>query len=177
MNLYGYVFGNPINGWDPYGLEFWAWNGTAGNATLGTLNFLAGVGDTISFGATGAITNGGSWLGMDFGGGLNDSIYGEGAGASNRCQQDCSGAYTGGQVVGYGIGGMAAGGKAIAKWGVNSVRFGKGSRLFGRARFGQQGILNKGAVRLGWGWNGLKEVFRASWAPRGGGNRWNHLDF
>ena len=22
MNLYEYVFGNPINGWDPYGLEF-----------------------------------------------------------------------------------------------------------------------------------------------------------
>jgi hypothetical protein len=182
LNLYGYVFNDPINGWDPYGLEFWAWNGTAGDATLGALNFLAGVGDTVSFGATDALTNGGSFLGMDFGGGLNDAIHGSGTGESNRCQQECSGAYTSGQVVGYGVGGVAGGGKAIAKWGVNSARFGKGSSLFGRGGIhGAKGILNSGKVRLGWGWKGTgeggKNVFRASWSRKGSRSRWNHLDF
>jgi hypothetical protein len=157
LNLYAYCYNNPLNLIDPDGLEpFFSWNGTAGDATLGTLNFLAGVGDTVSFGATDALTNGGSFLGMDFGGGLNDAIHGSGTGESNRCQQECSGSYTTGQVVGYGVGGVAGGGKAIAKWGANSARFGKGSSLFGTGAFRSgNGLLNgglgKSIARLGWG--------------------------
>ena len=52
LNLYGYVLGDPINGWDPYGLEFWAWNGTAGAWAENITTFAAGYSDSATFGLT-----------------------------------------------------------------------------------------------------------------------------
>lgn len=45
----------------------------------------------------------------------------------------------------------------------NTQRVGRASRLFGRARFGQQGVLNSGSIRIGWGWKSTSgEVFRVA---------------
>ena len=52
MSLYAYVLGDPINGWDPYGLEFWAWNGTAGAWAENVTTFSAGYSDSATFGLT-----------------------------------------------------------------------------------------------------------------------------
>jgi RHS repeat-associated protein len=60
LNLYEYCLGNPINGIDPMGLEFWTWGDSdsedrlpsAGEMAESTAHFIQGMGDNISFGAT-----------------------------------------------------------------------------------------------------------------------------
>jgi hypothetical protein len=53
---------------------------------------------------------------------------------------------------------------------------GKGGQVFGRAGFGGQSVLDAGAVRTGWGWNGARDVFRVSWSTPGNRTWWNHFD-
>jgi hypothetical protein len=49
---------------------------------------------------------------------------------------------------------------------VDSKLFGRASWLFGRSRYGNQGVLNQCAFRTGWGWKGAaktgQDVFRTS---------------
>jgi RHS repeat-associated protein len=75
-----------------------------------------------------------------------------------------------------GVAGFAAGG-GVAQGGMKALGagrllakaplVGKGGSLFGRRYLdankkwvGQHGLLNKGEFRIGWGWNGSKDVFR-----------------
>ena len=69
---------------------------------------------------------------------------------------------TGGGIALRGVGGALGVGKLLVK----APGIGRSSLLFGR-RFkdasgkwvGKSGALNKGPIRLGWGWNGSKDVF------------------
>jgi RHS repeat-associated protein len=60
-------------------------------------------------------------------------------------------------------------GARFATWAARSRWVGTGSRLFGRGgSYGFKGILNRGPLRTGWGWNGSRNTFRTSigWHPR-----------
>jgi len=85
-NLYAYVLNDPINLWDPLGLD---WLDTASN-------FSAGVGDTLSFGAT-------RWARRK----INERFFGDSGDMVDRC----SSAYNAGEWTGVGIS-FAAGGAA-----------------------------------------------------------------
>jgi len=93
INLYSYVLNNPINLYDPLGLDWmdsaigvmpsWAVNGLANTPwSQGVSDFSAGLGDSLSMGAT-------SWM--------RDGI------GSNRVVNPCSGAYASGQWTGTGM--------------------------------------------------------------------------
>ncbi|MFC7339377.1 RHS repeat domain-containing protein [Haloferula chungangensis] len=54
VNLYGYVGADPVGRWDPLGLEFWSWTGTAGDWAENVAQFSMGMADNLSFGLNGA---------------------------------------------------------------------------------------------------------------------------
>ena len=127
----------------------------------GLVNFSAGFGDGWTLGLT--------------------SLGRSALGAGDQVNTG-SGAYLGGALTAAGTQASLGAGAAIGRFGANSAMVGKGSTLFGRgAPFGAKGALNSGAVRVGWSWKGSrtsgKDVFRVSWATRGNGSWWNHLDF
>ena len=82
LNLYGYCGNNAVNNIDPSGLD---WLNDAAN-------FSAGIGDNLSFGATGLVRQ---WMGTD------DVV------------DPCSGLYKGGQWAGTGVS-VAMGGAGVA---------------------------------------------------------------
>lgn len=141
MNLYAYCLGDPINGWDPYGLEFFAWNGTAGEWAENAANFSMGMADNLSFGLNGKVREG---------------IYG------NNYSDPCSNAYKGGEwagtAVGLAMGGAHLGRNAIAQMGKSGNllqrlgrgigRLGRDNRTWGLVRStwskATGGLLNKG---------------------------------
>ena len=71
-------------------------------------------------------------------------------------------------------------GKVAEMLGPDAQLTGKASWLFGRSKFGQQGILNRGLVRVGWGWKGTgaagRDVFRIG-VGKPGGFFHGHMDF
>lgn len=88
-NLYVYVNNDPINGIDPLGL--WEWDDPLPQELV---DASAGFGDALSFGLTNMI---------------RDQL------GTNGQVNQCSGAYTGGEVAGYGLGaaiGVGAAGRA-----------------------------------------------------------------
>ena len=90
LNVYAFGLNSPINGYDPYGLD-WVTN---------VSNFSAGAGDALTLGAT---KYGRKWLGN-----------GLGVGDANESVDYCSGWYAGGEVTGTGIG-LAMGGAGLVK--------------------------------------------------------------
>ena len=123
--------------------------------------------------------------GVNFGSGLSDSLsLGAGRllatwvnGENSGWGDTESGWYQGGFWTGTAMWTMAGGGRGISRFGANSKYVGNKSYLFARGRNSPKGVLNTGPVRFGWGWNGKKEIFRVSWAPRNKGSFWNHIDF
>jgi RHS repeat-associated protein len=118
MNLYAYVLGDPINGWDPYGLEFWSWNGTAGDWAENTAQFSMGMADNLSFGLNGM---------------AREQIYGD------DYSDPCSKSYKGGEWAGTGVSlamGGAGAAKGLAKAGSSSLR----KQLY---EIGQKTLTNK----------------------------------
>ena len=184
INLYAYVLNDPINQIDPLGLwNFWNpltygtpslpgenpwnpvdssahWGATAEGATKGAAAYADGINPF-----------GNPWQDL----GVYDPCKDKGTGASQWL----------GKNVGRNALYTAAGAGVASKFSGPLSRLpgvGKGSSLFGRGgQHGAKGIFNSGKVRTGWSWKGTKEagrdVFRTSWAPRGGGNYWNHLDW
>jgi hypothetical protein len=70
-------------------------------------------------------------------------------------------------IPGAGIASMGAraamwGGRAAraASWAERSRTFGSSSKLLGKGKYGHGGWLNRGPVRIGWGWVGTKKVGR-----------------
>jgi RHS repeat-associated protein len=104
LNLYRYVFNDPINGWDPYGLEFWSWSGTAGDWAENAAEFSMGMADKLSFGVNAK---------------AREAIYGD------DYSDPCSKAYKGGEWAGTAVG-LAAGGG-----GVQLLRGGRALNLVG----------------------------------------------
>ena len=90
MNTYAYVYNNPMNLIDPYGL--WA---LGDPLPQGLVDFSAGFGDTLSFGLT-------DWVRDQMG--------------TNGVVDKCSGAYSGGEWAGIGWG-LAFGGAGLARGG------------------------------------------------------------
>jgi hypothetical protein len=102
VNLYGYVLDDPINGWDPYGLEFWTWGDSdsddwflsAGEMGENMAQLSMGMADNLSFGLNGL---------------AREQIYGA------NYSDPCSKAYKGGSYAGTaielatGVGGIAKG--------------------------------------------------------------------
>jgi len=88
-NMYGFGPNSPVNGFDEYGMD-WVDN---------TNNFVTGMGDNLSFGATGQIRQ---WMGTDV--------------TVNRC----SGWYSGGQWAGTGV--------SLAMGGAGAVNALKGAK-------------------------------------------------
>jgi len=97
-----------------------------------------------------------------------------------------SGWYTAGEVGGVAWGVAAGGGAAARAVGrsplgrslLDNALLGKGGTLFGRGgAHGAKGIMNRGFMRLGWGWHGARDshVFRLSVGNRGGGRIYNYL--
>ena len=120
LNLYGYVRNDPVNLHDPYGLD-WVDNAS---------NFAAGMGDNLSFGATGRIRQ---WMGVD------DVV------------DRCSGWYAGGELAGTGVGlamgGAHAGRNAFAQAGRQGGFLTRAARGGGRLFFDNRGW---GSVRSTW---------------------------
>jgi RHS repeat-associated protein len=179
-NLYAYVGNDPINFIDPLGLNllefganFGAGMGDALTDPTGLGYSAAGLGYSLSAGPDSPevpdLTSGTEALRLAFG--VDEAV------------DKCSKTYRGGEYTGYTVGLLLVGGMtaspAPSSW-ANSSWFGRGSRLFGRSRYGQTGILNRGPVRLGWGYNGTvspaRHVFRLSWSTMGNRTFWNHLD-
>lgn len=93
VNLYGYVFNDPINLWDPYGLEARVkLTEFSTNLFSDVVNFGAGFGDNWTFGAT-------KWA--------RESILGD-----DDPVNKCSGSYKGGEFTSLGVG-IALGGKGF----------------------------------------------------------------
>ncbi|OZB75628.1 MAG: hypothetical protein B7X29_10195, partial [Halothiobacillus sp. 13-55-115] len=125
VNLYGYVYNNPIMFYDPYGL--WAWGDPF---PQGLVDFSAGFGDTVSFGAT-------DWVRDQMG--VNDAV------------DKCSGAYTSGTYAGYGWG-AGLGGAGLARsagWSVNFNRY-------KNAGGGGINLMKDGARKFGVDWHRFK---------------------
>lgn len=97
LNAFAYVDSNPLSYMDPYGLF-----GRADMPTLpqGMVDFSAGFGDVMSFGATDWLRGRTGW---------NDTV------------DKCSGAYSGGELTGVGVG-LAMGGAAMARAGFRAER-------------------------------------------------------
>ena len=178
-NLYTYVSNDPVNGVDPLGL--WnLWNplsyGLPSNPGENPWNPFD---SSAEWGATGAGSKMGAAAYIDginpFGNfyqdlGVYDPCKDKGTSASRWL-----GKYVGREalltVVGAGVASKFSGPLS------RLPLLGKGGPLFGRGgRFGLKGVLNSGDVRLGWGWNGVRDVFRASWSTPGNRSWWNHFD-
>ncbi len=127
QTLYGYVFNNPINFYDPYGLF-----GVADLPSIPqpVVDAAAGFGDALSFGFT-------DWVRDQMG--TNDAV------------DKCSGAYTGGTYAGYGLG-AGLGGAGLAR---GAAALGPGGRIIGHPAYGGRTIdgLRSGQVRFGWSRN------------------------
>jgi RHS repeat-associated protein len=111
FNLYAYVEGDPLNYIDPLGL----W-GFGDPLPQGFGDFWAGFGDTLSFGITNSI---------------------RGQLGTNGAVDKCSGAYSGGEWAGIGLGlttGIAGGVRAL---GVRST----GNELVTASRWGREGLI------------------------------------
>ena len=158
LNLYAYVLGDPINGWDPYGLEFWAWNGTAGAWAENATTFSAGFSDNFTFGLTGAI---------------------RGTYAGNNDVDKCSNSYKGGDYAATGVqlatgaGGLKAGlrqatkqaGKEFSHWVPSRVLKGSNGKL---ARWFDRSMFNGNMVSPGrhalhdpWRYRFMKRAWKA----------------
>ena len=135
VNLYGAVGNNPVNNFDPYGLD---WLDDASN-------FSAGMGDNLSFGATGAVRG---WLGVD-----------------GQVDQ-CSGWYSGGQVAGTAVG-LAMGGAGAAK-GAAKAAPSFAQKLFLSERFGVTSVKfgNSAAnvTKTHGTWNVPGRLFKVGWS-------------
>ena len=111
MNTYAYVYNNPMNLIDPYGL--WA---LGDPLPQGLVDFSAGFGDTLSFGLT-------DWVRDQMG--------------TNGVVDKCSGAYSGGEWSGIGLslafGGAHLGRNALYQAGNNGLGQGL-RRLFSDGR-------------------------------------------
>ena len=136
VNLYGYVLGDPINRWDPLGLD---WLDAAAD-------FTAGWGDTLSFGVTRGIRSGMDW----FGGKVTDQW------ASDSAVVDrCSDAYGAGQLTGT-VHGFALGGAGYAR-GISTFRsqgtrtklYEIGQRTFSNRQHGYYTQRNANIVKKG----------------------------
>ena len=154
-NVYAYVGGDPINAVDPSGLwgnDLETWTDIS--------NFAAGMGDSLSFGLTGAVRE--AW-GYD------------------HVVDRCSAAYRLGDVAGLVVGlamglGVALAPAKAAKALSRLPGIGRTSGLFGRT----SGALNHNNVlRIGWSWKQQvgDEVLRIGVGPKRGLPNWlRHLD-
>jgi RHS repeat-associated protein len=126
INLYEYVGGDPMNLLDPLGLEFWSWNGTAGEWAENAAQFSMGMGDHFSFGLNRK---------------AREAIYGD------DYSDPCSGWYKGGGYTGAAIELAATGGSIAATRsavGVSARQLAKDRRLLRKALNLQKGASSNG---------------------------------
>ena len=140
LNLYAFGPNSPVNGFDPYGMD-WVDN---------TSNFFAGAGDNLSFGATGRIRQ---WMGTD------DVV--------DRCSGWYGGGQAAGTGLGLAMGGAGAAGAVKGAAGaVKSGRFAE--RLFLSGRFGVTSTKfgNSGAnvTRTHGTWNVPRTPLKVGWS-------------
>jgi RHS repeat-associated protein len=169
---YSYAANDPANMVDPLGLAPWDALGDAWDATGGK--------------AVSAVSSVGKQDGANFAGGVLNTITFDNEQRINRAlvqrgkvRRD-SGFYTAGEITGIAVD-IKAGSKVVfsassrfprfANWLSQTKYVGSRSNLFGRGYRGTRGILNQGPARLGWGWNGSREVFRMGFGTPG---KWTH---
>jgi RHS repeat-associated protein len=172
-NVYSYVANNPINGVDPLGL--WnLWNPfTYGLPTQPGENSWNPFDSSAEWGATreGATQGFKAWA--DEMTPFWDPFEGE----YDPCEMGFSrgmgkmSRYAAETALGARFASMFSGPLSKLPY------FGKGGPLFGRGgQHGMKGLYNTGNPRIGWGWNGVRDVFRASWSTQGNRSYWNHFD-
>jgi RHS repeat-associated protein len=156
---YSYAGDDPLDFGDPTGLD-WGWNPIDDIKQAGS--DLGSAADTVGD----AIGDGFVWADQH----LNPMYYAvEGYAKEIDAYENGCGYW---DSVKYGVEGTGKAaaataaelgpGKVVEWLGPGARLTGRASWLFGRARYGQQGILNRGVVRIGWGWkvSDGKDVFR-----------------
>ncbi len=168
---YQYAHGDPLDETDPSGLGCgWTSPWDCGPSLQQVGDWAAGFGDTVTFGGTKQIRR---LINYEQTGDTSDI-------GVDQCDDFYHWGNIGGDVANVFDSIVVPG--TIIKWlGPAAPIVGRGGILFGRGgSFGAKGILNRGYVRLGWGWKGSQaagqDVFRMG---IGGPGRsvWTHIDF
>jgi RHS repeat-associated protein len=176
LNLYGYVFNNPINLWDPLGL----FELTGNEIVDAGLESFSRAAQGVVNAFTGGLFNPKNGIFYDAFNKQWEDLGEE----SNDCNDDFA---TGSGAGGFAATTLASGAAPLVASRFSSVlanssSIGRGSTLFGRGgQFGQKGIFNQGNFRTGWGWKGNRtsgrDVFRSSWSNPGNRTGSNHFDW